>query len=207
MNRIPTIEQAQAYLNEAARLNPGEWVDHSHNVARAAREIGQRHPDIDSDSAYVLGLVHDVGRRVGRVGMRHIVEGYKLLTEDGYPDAACICLTHSFPLKDAEPDFSKWDCPVEDCQLVRGFLDGIDYNAYDHLLQLCDALGTTTGFCLVEKRMISAAIRHAGSWSAEYQAAKWKATLEILADIEKAIGCSVYELLPGVVENTFGFSR
>lgn len=206
MDRIPSPVRAQTYLDEAEKLNPGEWVDHVGYVAKAARPIGRKHPEVDPDKAYALGLLHDIGRRVGRVGMRHIVEGYKLLLADGFPDAARICLTHSFPCKEVELDFSKWDCPIEDGQLVRDYLDEIDYNVYDRLLQLCDALGTTTGFCLIEKRIVSAAIRHAGSWDATNQTMKWRATFEIRSEFEQAIGCSIYEQLPGVVENTFGFT-
>ena len=203
MDRLPSIEQAEAYLSEAGRLNPGKWVDHSGYVARAAQAIGREHPDIDAGKAYALGLIHDVGRRVG---MRHIVEGYKLLNEEGFPDAARICLTHSFPGKVVAFDFPKWDCSEEECTLVRNFLSETDYNAYDRLLQLGDALGTAAGYCLMEKRMIDAPIRHAGEWDASQQVAKWTATFSIKEEMEKAIGCSIYQLLPGVVETTFEFS-
>ena len=32
---------------------------------------------------------------------------------------------------------------------------------------------------------------------------RWKKVLEIRAYFENEIGCSIYELLPGVVENSF----
>jgi hypothetical protein len=33
---------------------------------------------------------------------------------------------------------------------------------------------------------------------------KWQATFDIKADFERRMRCSVYSLLPGIVENTFG---
>lgn len=32
---------------------------------------------------------------------------------------------------------------------------------------------------------------------------RWKAVLEIKAHFEQILGCSIYDLLPGVMENTF----
>jgi len=36
---------------------------------------------------------------------------------------------------------------------------------------------------------------------------KWRAVFQIRDDFERAMGCSVYSLLPGVVENTFGLHK
>ncbi len=65
---IPTLTQAQTLLAEAETRNPGPWVAHSINVARAAQLIAERHPDLDPDRAYILGLLHDIGRREGVTG-------------------------------------------------------------------------------------------------------------------------------------------
>ncbi len=205
MTRVPTLDQAQNYLREAERLNPGKWVDHSMVVAKAARAIAAKHEDLNSETAHILGILHDIGRRVGRVGMRHIVEGYKFLTGEGFADAARVCLTHSFPCKEVRLDFAKWDCTEADCKVVRDFLDEIEYNDYDRLLQLCDDLALPTGFCLLEKRMVDGAIRSDGNWGSDQMITKWKAIFQIQKDFEEAIGCSIYSLTPGVVENTFGF--
>jgi hypothetical protein len=35
--------------------------------------------------------------------------------------------------------------------------------------------------------------------------AKWQATFEIQCRFESQIGCSIYKLLPGIAQNTFGF--
>ena len=38
----------------------------------------------------------------------------------------------------------------------------------------------------------------------EFSVRKWRKKFEIREDFERRMGCTVYSLLPGVVENTFG---
>jgi len=53
--KIPTLNQAEALLSEAEALNPGPWVEHSIYVAKAASAIAKRHPNLDSDTAFIFG--------------------------------------------------------------------------------------------------------------------------------------------------------
>ncbi len=80
----------------------------------------------------------------------------------------------------------------------------IEYTPYDRLLQLADSLAVSNGFCLMEQRFIDVTIRHGFN---DYTIPRWKAYLEIRQDFEAIIGVSVYNLLPGVIENTFGLDR
>lgn len=197
---IPTKSEADQLLAQAGRLNPGPWVEHSLNTGRAAQAIAGRHPELNSDAAYVLGCLHDIGRRAGRTDMRHCLDGYTFLHEGGWEDAARICLTHSFPYKHIDAVFGRWDCTGQEKQFVADFLAGAEYTLYDKLVQLCDALAMPSGFCLMEKRMLEVALRRGTN---RHTLAKWKATFAVKAEIESALGASIYELLPGVVENTF----
>src|SRR5512139_2554397 len=99
---VPTLQQAEALLSEAHDRNPGPWTMHSRHVALAARLIAERHPLLDPDVAEVVGLLHDIGRREGVTGMRHVLDGYNHLAALGFEDAARICLTHSFAVKRLE---------------------------------------------------------------------------------------------------------
>ena len=63
-----------------------------------------------------------------------------------------------------------------------------------------DALALPSGFCLIEKRLLDVALRRGFN---AYTRDKWKAFLQIQQDFEAVIGQSIYDLLPGVVENTF----
>lgn len=62
---VPTLEEAKKILEECGKLNPEPWVEHSINVAEAAKLITEQIDDLDSELAYILGLLHDIGRREG----------------------------------------------------------------------------------------------------------------------------------------------
>jgi hypothetical protein len=199
---IPTRQQATDYLAEAGQCNPGPWVSHSQQVAEAAQRIAAAHPELDPESSYSLGLLHDIGRREGVSDMRHVLDGYHFLQAEGYPQAARICLTHSYPLPDVGARSGYWDGTAEDEAFVANFLSNIEYTPYDRLIQLCDALCLPGGPVLMEKRLLDVSLRHGFN---DFTIRKWQAFFDILQAFENAIGQSVYSLLPGVVENTFGF--
>jgi hypothetical protein len=198
---LPTVQEAEALLAEAAMMNPGPWFEHSQYAGKAAQLIAQRCTDMDAETALILGMLHDIGRRFGITGMRHIVDGYHFLLERGYYRAARVCMTHSFDCKDMRSAFGKWDCTDAEYELIGQFLNCTEYDDYDRLIQLCDALAIGNGYCLVEKRMVDAALRHGIN---EYTTLKWAETLKIKTYFEEIMGVSVYSLLHGVVENTFG---
>jgi HD superfamily phosphohydrolase YqeK len=79
--KLPGREQAEAFLAEGAQLNPGPWVQHSRLAAQAAEAIAAHHPELDPDNAYILGLLHDIGRREGVFKMRHAVDGYNFMCQ------------------------------------------------------------------------------------------------------------------------------
>lgn len=197
---IPTIQEAEALLKEADRLNPGPWVQHSIYAGKAAQLIARNCGDIDSDAALTLGMLHDIGRRFGITGMRHIIDGYKFLMEKGFNRAAKVCITHSFDCKDIKSAFGKWDCTDEEYEFVKQYLENVEYDDYDRLIQLCDALAFIDGYYLIEKRMVEAALRHGIN---EYTTLKWKATFEIKEYFERKMGKTIYSILPGIVDNTF----
>ncbi|AFL99310.1 putative HD superfamily hydrolase involved in NAD metabolism [Desulfitobacterium dehalogenans ATCC 51507] len=197
---LPALDEAQMILEEASQLNPGPWVQHSIYTAQAAQIIASNCKELDSKKAYILGMLHDIGRRFGVTNMRHSLDGYTFSIGKGYDVLGKICLTHSCPTKNMREAFGKWDCSNEEYAFVESYLRSVVYDDYDRLIQLCDALALPSGFSLMEKRMIDVALRHGLH---EYIIPKWKATFEIKQYLEKLIGTSIYSLLPGVVENTF----
>lgn len=197
---LPTKETAHALLSEAERLNPGPWVAHSRHVAQAAAVIAERHPRLDPEVSYILGLLHDIGRRAGVSNLRHAVDGYRYLMKLGYPVPARVCLTHCFPLPDPAAICGAQDCSPADQALIRRCLTEQAYDDYDLLIQLCDGLALPAGFCLLERRFVDAALRYGVN---DHTVARWRATLSLKRACEETIGTSVYDLLPGVVENTF----
>ena len=200
---VPSLKQAETLLLEAEKLNPGPWVAHSRNVAQAAKLIAEHHPTLNAEVAYIFGLLHDIGRREGVTGMRHALDGYRFLDGLGYSDAARICLTHSFPYQSILTS-SDWDVGEEDLEFVQNYINKITYDDYDKLLQLCDCLAVPQGFCLIETRIVDVALRYGVN---EYSVRKWQAFMDLKTYFEDGIGASIYALLPGIVETTFGFKN
>jgi putative nucleotidyltransferase with HDIG domain len=201
LSNLPTRAEAGALLADAASRNLGPWVQHSLYVAQAARLLAEQIPGLDPDTAERLGLCHDIGRRAGVTDMRHVLDGYTYLTQLGFDGAARICLTHSFPVKNIHAGAGQWDCSAEELHFLEGLLEKVEYNGYDRLIQLCDALALPTGYCLIEKRLVDVALRHGTN---PYTIDKWKAFFAIQKEFEAVIGQSIYTFLPGVIDNTFG---
>jgi putative nucleotidyltransferase with HDIG domain len=199
--KIPTVEEAEQLLTEAEQRNPGPWVAHSRNVALAAKCIAE-HSNLDAEAAYVMGLLHDIGRREGITKMRHTLDGFRFLQSLGFDDAARICITHSFVLKNMDAHEGRWDCSSKELTFIADFVNATEFDDYDKLFQLCDALALAEGICLLEKRIVNVALRvGVNSQTVE----KWKALFEVQNYFEQKIGQSIYKVLPGVVETTFGF--
>jgi HD superfamily phosphodiesterase len=201
VGRVPNLVQAETFLKEAEERNPGPWVAHSRLVAQAAGLISDSIPGLQPQTAYSLGLLHDIGRREGVTGMRHVIDGYRFLSAQGYDGAARICMTHSYPIKNVASGSAKWDGTRDEYDFAQAYLDAIDYNLYDRLIQLCDALSMASGYCLMEKRMVDVALRYGTN---KYTVMKWKAFLEIKDEFDHLAVRPVYSLLPGVVDHTFG---
>ena len=67
---IPDRKEAEELLKQAEFCNPGPWGNHSQIVAYCAEKIAENCPDLNPDKAYVLGLLHDIGRKFG---VRHLM--------------------------------------------------------------------------------------------------------------------------------------
>jgi len=191
---------AQQALEQACKSNPGPWADHTRYVALACQHIASRCPHLDGDEAYICGILHDIGRHAGVSSERHLIDGYRYCMERGWEKAAQICISHAFMIQDINTSIGVFDMPPEDKAFIEAFLKSAVYDDYDLLVQLCDALALPTGFCLLEKRFVDVTIRY-GIHPSTID--RWKAVLAIKTHFEEIIGCSIYELLPGVVENSF----
>lgn len=201
VKRLPKLEEANMLLEEAGKLNPGPWINHSKYVAESARLIALETKEINPKTAYILGLLHDIGRREGVTDMHHIISGYNFLKEKEFNDVARVCMTHPFFVKKIECYSGKWDCSESEIEFIKEYLRNIEFDDYDKLIQFCDTIALPTGFCLIEKRMVDVVIRYGFN---DLTIDKWKITMKIKQYFEDKIGKSIYSILPGVVENTFG---
>lgn len=199
-NGVPRIEEAMLILKDAANLNPGDWVNHSMVVAEGAKLLAEQIDDLDSELAYILGLLHDIGRREGKYAMRHGIDGYNYAISKGYDLVARICLSHiAFKYNDQIVIVGKWDGTIEQNNFVKSYLSYTEENDYDKLIKLCDYLSQPNGFVLIEKRLVEMALRGGVN---EYTIPRWKSTFEIKQYFESKMGKSIYDILPGVIENT-----
>ena len=192
--------KAETALQEAEKSNPGAWVEHSRYVAEACKNIAERCSHLSAEKAYIYGLLHDIGRYAGVSSEKHLIDGYRYCMERGWDKAAQICISHAFMIQDIHSSIGTFDVSGEDYQFMEKFIDNAVYDDYDRLVQLCDALALPTGFCTLEKRFVDVTIRYGVH---PYTVDRWKKILEIRSDFEEKIQCSIYELLPGVIENSF----
>lgn len=202
MECMPSRIEAMKHLLEAEKMNPGPWVQHSIHVAQSAELIAKRIGSINSEMAYTLGLLHDIGRREGVYKMRHSLDGYKYAMRMGYEGVAKICLSHAcFKYRGEAVIVGQWDGSEEEKKFVIEYLNNAKESDYDRLIKLCDCVSLPSGFCLIEKRLIDTSIRGGIN---ELTIPRWKSTFETKAYFEEKLGCSIYDILPNIHETTFG---
>ena len=185
--RYPSAEEARRLLAEAEQCNPGPWGDHSRTAAHCAERIA-RYAGLCPEKAYVLGLLHDIGRKFGKRHLGHVSDGYTYMTELGYPDAARICLTHSFNDMRIERYVGRFDTTEEETALIRRKLAETVPDDYDSLIQLCDAISGAEGVMDIIDRMSDVKRRYG-----DYDPAKWNRNLELKAYFEGRMHRDLYE--------------
>ena len=189
-NKYPTREVAEELLREAESCNPGPWGDHSRELAMCAEKIAAACPGMDSEKAYVLGLLHDIGRKFGVKHFGHIYDGYMYMDAMGYGAAARICLSHSFCIQRIEDYIGNFDVTKEQQKVVEDALYSLTFDDYDLLIQLCDAVGAAEGIVPMEERMGDVKRRY-GSFPQK----KWDRNLELRRIFEQKTGRDLYEIL------------
>lgn len=186
---IPTREEALALLAEAEPHNPGPWGDHSRTAAHCAEKIAAA-CGLDPNKAFVLGLLHDIGRRFGKRHLGHVSDGYSYMMELGYDEVARICLSHSFNDQSLESYIGHHDTTPEETALIETNLAAMVYDEYDRLIQLCDSLADASGVVDIEERMNDVKRRY-GSYPQD----KWDNNLALKAHFEQLAGRSIYEVV------------
>lgn len=189
MAGYPERAEAERLVKEAEVCNPGPWGDHSRVAARCAEKIAAA-VGMDSEKAYILGLLHDIGRKFGVKHLAHVYDGYRYMIRLGYPEAARICLTHSFCRPKLEVYVGNFDVS-EDCQReLQGLLDALEYDDYDRLIQLCDCLAGSDGVMDMEARMADVKRRYGF-----YRQDKWDTNLWLKGYFEEKAGKNIYQIV------------
>ena len=198
----PTRAVAEKLLEEASQENPGPWIDHCRVVARVAETIARK-CGLDVEKAYVLGLLHDIGYaefRDFKGRTSHILLGYERMINAGYDAVARICLTHSFPLKDINVyggGDRYWS--LEEEKFVHDYLNNLEFDDYDKLIQLGDAIGLADGVTLMDKRLLSVLLRHGfGPLTIE----KYKSFFEVKSYFDQKCGENIYNFFKEEIINS-----
>ena len=185
----PQRSEALEILSEAEKLNPGPWVEHSKNVARCAETIANECEDLDGEKAYILGLLHDVGRRAGKGQLMHVYYGWRYMLELGYPDVAKVCLSHSYNTHDMKDDMAVCDISDEQYNELVNALKTCVYDEYDMLIQFCDSIAMAEGVVDICERMSDIKRRY-GS----YPQPKWDRNIELLEYFSKKVDGNIYDI-------------
>ena len=187
---LPSREDAERLLQDAEKSNPGPWGDHSRTAAHCAEKIAAACGDMDQDKAYILGLLHDIGRKFGVRHLGHVSDGYSYMMELGYDEVAKICLTHSFNNQVVCEYIGKFDTSTEEKSLIESKLISYQFDEYDRLIQLCDALAGSTGVLDIESRMADVMARYGF-----YPIEKWNKNLWLKKHFEEKSGRDIYTVV------------
>lgn len=185
----PTREQAEALLAEALPHNPGPWGNHSRTAAHCAEKIAAA-SGLDPDKAYILGLLHDIGRRYGKRHLGHVSDGYSYMMSLGYDEVARVCLSHSFNDQSLADYVGNRDTTPEETALIETNLATMVYDEYDWLIQLCDSLAGAEGVMNIEERMLDVKRRYGA-----YPQHKWDINMNLLRHFEELAGRNIYDLV------------
>ena len=184
---LPTREKAEELLLDAERCNPGPWGNHSRVAAHCAEKIAMECDDLDSDKAYILGLLHDIGRKFGVRHLGHVSDGYTYMMSLGYDEVARVCLTHSFNTESLDEYIGKFDTTNEELKIIQDALEEVVMDEYDKLIQLCDSLAGAECVLDIEERMEDVKRRY-GSFPQN----KWDCNLALKKSFEDKIGKDIY---------------
>lgn len=188
------IDSAKDILYKAGQQNPGKWIEHSLNVGEAAKRLANK-LNLDTNRAYIYGILHDIGRIYGGIGVKHIIDGYHYMNELGHPDIARYCLTHTFFIKDVHSSCCLWDITDEEANEIQEYLNTHEYDLYDNIIQIADHIGDAESFVTIERRLIDVHLRKGVN---ENTIITWNSIFKLQAELEELLGASIYSLFPEI---------
>lgn len=195
---LPTRKAAEYELTVGGEFHPGTWITQSYNIACTAYEIAKKCDGLEEEKAYILGILHNIGRReVGSFHPAYAYEGYKYCIRNGWDEIAKICITYAYPLKEIEIT-----TPLSQEEVfIKQYLSYCTYDDYDKLLILCNALVGTYQMKTLERRFIEVTI---GDQVNELFLARWNTLFEMKEYFEHKMGCTIYEVLQDTLGYDFG---
>ena len=169
-----------------------KWLKHCIYVGIGAGRIADK-LNLDSDYAQALGYIHDIGRKISHPN--HTIMGYKYMIENGYPEEARSCLTHSFI--DNNIFYTAGGIPQgkDRFDYMNNFLLSVNLTIYDNIVQMCDLFCLETGFTTIERRLLDITERKGVYDTSPMHLEK---TMELKLRLEEMMGCPLYDLFPEI---------
>lgn len=198
MNKLTADKALSLLLKDVIRKrsdlekSENRWVKHCVYVAIAAGRIAEK-LNLDVDYAISLGYIHDVGRKISHAN--HTIAGYEYMIENGYPEEARSCLTHSFIDNNINYTAGGVPEPQDRYDYMNNFLLSTELTIYDNIVQMCDLFCLETGFTTIERRMLDISKRKGIYPNSEVHLNK---VMELKARLEQMMGCSLYDLFPEI---------
>ncbi len=187
---LPSRAKAEEILKEAEKCNPGPWGNHSRVAAHCAKKIAENCDGLNPEKAYIVGLLHDIGRKFGVRHLGHVVDGYRYMMALGYDEAARICMSHSFHTKSMDDYIGNRDVSDEELKLILSQLEQMEYDDYDRLIQLCDSIAGSEGVLDMEERMNDVKRRYGA-----YPSEKRNCNYRLKSYFEEKMGRDIYEVV------------
>ena len=169
-----------------------KWIMHSLYVGQAAGKIAKV-LGLNVDYATAIGYMHDIGRIISH--SNHVIEGYKYLDNLGYPDVARYCLTHSFINNIIPNTAGGGPKDKESYDFIQDYLNSIELNIYDNIIQLCDLFCLETGYTTFVKRILDITKRKGVYPNSRDH---FKSIMNLKEQIESMMGMKIYDLFSGI---------
>lgn len=147
---------------KALRIAQGKadwWPAYENHVCGAAEiacRIARYIRELDSEEAYISGLLHDCAKFEQNKQQRfHGVIGYEIMISRNEPEIARACLLHTFPFNKLPPYkecrelfFNR----VNDYNLTATYIKQHPLTEADLLIQTADSITDYRGFVTIEQR-------------------------------------------------------
>jgi 8-oxo-dGTP pyrophosphatase MutT (NUDIX family) len=162
-------------------------VAHSAQVAGMARAMAGAWGELDADFVEAAAWLHDSGRARSH-GIRHPIEGFRLVCEAGHPGYAPPCLSHF--LRGAAFD----DLPVDEAlrREMWGACDVTTFEPFERLVALADFLAKGDARVPLEERHRDLVARYGASPVIDRNLAVCRGLKD---EFDRRTGASLYALL------------
>lgn len=169
-----------------------EYRFHTTGVARFSALLAEAF-GIDAEKAYILGLLHDYGKRNNEFesNIFHGLEGYREMMRMGYDEVARICLTHTFRDKDFSNE--EYNYPDQWLNESRNLLQQYDYDDYDLIVQYADLFFEGLNIVKLDDRIAAIAARY--KISPQQLKNLSDSAFNLKKQIDFRCGCDSYQIL------------